>query len=102
MNSQLGELYGPLYFLVIQGRQTWMDVLESLRRDYVFAPGNELPDHELNLWLFWVEHDRQRLFHHAVDAPLGGRHQRVGVLWSGVQTQITSTPPASSISLAEW
>jgi hypothetical protein len=54
---QLEELYGPLAFLVIEGRQTFRDLLASLGRNYVFRPGGTLPDNELKTWLFWVDND---------------------------------------------
>lgn len=57
VDKQLEELYGPLAFLVYEGRATFQDLLDTLGRDYVFADGRPLPQDELRLWLFWVDHD---------------------------------------------
>jgi hypothetical protein len=57
VEKQLEFLYGPLAFLVYEGRQTWEDLLHKLGRNHVFVAGHELPQQELDLWLFWVEHD---------------------------------------------
>lgn len=55
--KQLEELYGPLAFLVLEGRRTFQELLLTLERDHVFYGDNELPDDELKTWLFWVEND---------------------------------------------
>ncbi len=55
--QQLQELYGPLTFLVIEGRQAYQDLLTALGRNFVFIEGMHLPEHEQALWNFWVEHD---------------------------------------------
>jgi hypothetical protein len=57
VERQLEELYGPLAFLIIEGRRTFVDLLEGLGRNSVFVGGRALPDDELKTWLFWVEHD---------------------------------------------
>ena len=54
---QLEELYGPLAFLVMEGRRTFIDLLETLVRNYVFLKDESLPEDELKLWLFWIEND---------------------------------------------
>jgi hypothetical protein len=60
---QLEELYGPLAFLVWEGRRTFQDLKETLAElrgkkpedmKYIFPLSHE---NELNLWLFWVEND---------------------------------------------
>lgn len=56
IQQQLELLYGPLAFLIYEGRRTWSDLLEKLGREHVFMQ-HELPKEELNLWLFWVDHD---------------------------------------------
>ena len=56
VESQLKELYGPLAFLVYEGRRTFLDLLDRLGRNYVFEEGTELPEEELKTWLFWAEH----------------------------------------------
>jgi hypothetical protein len=56
IEKQLAELYGPLAFLIYEGRATFMDLLDTLGRDYVF--GDEpLPEDELRVRLFWVNND---------------------------------------------
>ena len=57
IERQLEELYGPLAFLILEGRQTFHELLASLGRNFVFTGGDPLPDHELKTWLFWVEND---------------------------------------------
>ena len=52
---QIECLYGPLAFLIIEGRQVFADLLESLGRDYVFVEGEALPNGELKTWLFWLD-----------------------------------------------
>lgn len=54
---QLEELYGPLTFLVYEGRQTFTDLLRSLGRQYVFHKDNPLTEEELATWLFWADND---------------------------------------------
>ena len=54
---QLEELYGPLAFLILEGKRTFKDLLEMLGRNYVFLEDESLPEDELKLWLFWVEND---------------------------------------------
>lgn len=60
---QLEELYGPLAFLVWEGRRTFQDLKETLAElrgrkpedmKYIFPLSNK---DEFNLWLFWVEND---------------------------------------------
>lgn len=56
--QQLEELYGPLAFLVLEGRRTWQDLLEVLGREDVFPTKNfTLLDKDLEIWQFWVEND---------------------------------------------
>jgi hypothetical protein len=57
IERQLEFLYGPMAFLVYEGEQTWKDLLRKLGRANVFIRGQELPQQELDLWLFWVDHD---------------------------------------------
>jgi hypothetical protein len=54
---QLEELYGPLAFLVIEGKQTFRDLLASLGRKHVFGADGEISDEDLKTWLFWVDND---------------------------------------------
>src|SRR5436305_2131974 len=54
--QQLEQLYGPLAFLVLEGEQSFRDLLEVLGRNYVFL--NEyISEDDLKIWLFWVDHD---------------------------------------------
>jgi hypothetical protein len=60
VRTQLAELYGPLAFLVYEGRATWNDLLETLGRQpnqLVFSAIQPLPEEELQTWLFWIDHD---------------------------------------------
>lgn len=57
-NRQLEELYGPLVFLVLEGRRSFEDLLDILGRRHVFAIGDSrLPEDELKTWLFWVDNE---------------------------------------------
>jgi hypothetical protein len=57
VERQLSELYGPLAFLIYEGRSTFADLLHNLGRNVVFWDDQPLPESELSLWLFWVDHD---------------------------------------------
>lgn len=57
IESQLEQLYGPLVFLVHEGRSSFHDFLDTLGRSYVFRSGQPLSPPELQLWLFWVDHE---------------------------------------------
>jgi hypothetical protein len=56
VERQLEELYGPLAFLLYEGRRTFLDLLDTLGRNYVFLGGKPISEEELKTWLFWVEH----------------------------------------------
>lgn len=55
VERQLEELYGPMAFLLYEARRTYQDLLDTLKRDYVFIKGKPLPEQELKTWLFWAE-----------------------------------------------
>ena len=55
VERQLEELYGPLTFLIHEGRRTYADLLENLERDHVFEGDEPLPEDEQKMWLFWIE-----------------------------------------------
>jgi hypothetical protein len=55
--QQLEELYGPLAFLILEGRRTFQDLLAALGRNHVFLGNNPLLEKELKTWLFWAEND---------------------------------------------
>jgi hypothetical protein len=57
IERQLEELYGPLAFLILEGRQTLHELLASLGRKHVFTEDRPLLDDELKTWMFWVEND---------------------------------------------
>jgi hypothetical protein len=57
IERQLEELYGPLHFLILEGRQTFKELLASLGRRNVFLEGKSLSESDLKTWLFWVEND---------------------------------------------
>ena len=52
---QLEELYGPLAFLIWDGKRTFEDLLEILGRNYVFPPSGIITEDELKTWLFWLD-----------------------------------------------
>lgn len=55
--KQLEELYGPLAFLIIEGRRTFKDLLSILGRKYVFLKDVEISEEEFETWMFWAEND---------------------------------------------
>jgi len=55
--KQLEELYGPLAFLIIEGRRTFKDLLEVFGRKYVFVDDKPLSKEEFKIWMFWAEND---------------------------------------------
>lgn len=55
--QQLEELYGPLAFLILEGKQSFRDMFAILGRNFLLIEGNVLPENELPVWLFWVEND---------------------------------------------
>jgi len=55
VERQIEELYGPLAAALYEGRRTFLDLLDSLGRPYVFPPEGELPEDELRTWLYWAE-----------------------------------------------
>ena len=55
VERQIEELYGPLAATLYEGRRTFLDLLDSLGRGYVFPEDGELPMNELRTWLFWAE-----------------------------------------------
>lgn len=52
---QLEELYGPLSFLIWDGRRAFADLLEIFGRNYVFPESGTLTEDELKTWLFWID-----------------------------------------------
>ncbi|MGK7895548.1 MAG: hypothetical protein AB4372_18525 [Xenococcus sp. (in: cyanobacteria)] len=55
VERQLEELYGPLAFLLYEGRRTFQDLLDTLGRNYVFSNNQPLSEKDLKIWLFWAE-----------------------------------------------
>lgn len=56
IERQLELLYGPLAFLIYEGRRTWQDLEQKLGRESIFRLGHPTPE-ELEVWLFWVDND---------------------------------------------
>ncbi len=58
MRRQLDELYGPLTFLLLEGRQTFQALAETLGRDQLKDEDvDSFSEPELKAWLFWVDED---------------------------------------------
>ncbi|WP_059009722.1 hypothetical protein [Streptomyces specialis] len=57
VERQLSELYGPLFFLVHEGKSSFEDFCRNLGRPYVFGPGGTITPEDLDVWLFWVDQD---------------------------------------------
>jgi hypothetical protein len=55
IERQIEELYGPLAAALYEGRRTFLDLLDSLGRRYVFLNDRPLTAEELKTWLFWAE-----------------------------------------------
>src|SRR5918992_4081292 len=55
VERQIEELYGPLAFLIYEGRRNFLDLLDTLGRRTVFVGNRPLPQDELQTWLFWAE-----------------------------------------------
>jgi hypothetical protein len=70
IEKQLEELYGPLAFWVMDGKDSYADLLGVLGRDEVFIDDKELTPGELKAWLFWIEND------------IFPRHERIQTLLS--------------------
>lgn len=56
IERQLEELYGPLFFLVLEGRSSFRDFCETVGRDFM-PQGGTLSRADLDAWLFWVDND---------------------------------------------
>lgn len=54
LECQLGELYGPLAFLVIEGQRVFADLVEDFGETWAVG-GRVLEDAEVDQWLFWVD-----------------------------------------------
>jgi hypothetical protein len=57
VQNQLERLYGPLAFLVYEGRKAFNDVWEKFGGQAIFTGDRELSQEELDLWLFWVDNE---------------------------------------------
>lgn len=56
--QQLEELYGPLAFLLLEGRQTFQALAETLGKDQLKDEDvDSFSEPELKAWLFWVDAD---------------------------------------------
>ncbi len=57
IEQQLEQLYGPLLFLVMEGRSAWEDFCKKFGREVIFSNYGQLAEEEKALWLFWVDHE---------------------------------------------
>ncbi|MFI6336286.1 hypothetical protein [Streptomyces sp. NPDC050535] len=57
VENQLEQLYGPLLFLVKEGRSAFDDFCDTLGHTPAFPPDGHLSSAERDLWLFWVDHE---------------------------------------------
>ena len=57
VQNQLERLYGPLAFLIYEGRKAFNDIWEKFGAKSIFTEDGELSEKELDLWLFWVDHE---------------------------------------------
>jgi hypothetical protein len=55
VERQIEELYGPLAGALYEGRRTFLDLLDSLGRRFVFPESGSLSANDLKTWLFWAE-----------------------------------------------
>jgi hypothetical protein len=56
--QQLEELYGPLAFLLLEGRQTFHDLEEVLGREHLKDEDvASFSEPELEVWRFWIDTD---------------------------------------------
>ncbi len=56
--QQLEELYGPLAFLLLEGRQTFQALADTVGRDHLKDDDvDSFSESELKAWLFWVDAD---------------------------------------------
>lgn len=56
--QQLEELYGPLAFLVLEGEQSFRELLEVLGRNFVLlGEDGTISEQDLKTWFFWIEND---------------------------------------------
>lgn len=53
--AALDELYIPLMFMAVRGRNVFRSFLLTLGRGYVFMWRGDLPKSEMNLWGAWAE-----------------------------------------------
>lgn len=54
VERQLGELYGPLAFLVLEGARVFQDLVEDFGTDWL-NKGRALTPEEAERWLYWTE-----------------------------------------------
>ena len=57
VERQIEELYGPLAASLYEGRRTYLDLLDTLGRDYVFPNDGHISESDLRTWFFWAETD---------------------------------------------
>lgn len=58
IRQQLNQLYGPLAFLLLEGRQTFQALADTLGREHLIDSDVEtFSKAELQAWLFWIDAD---------------------------------------------
>ncbi|MFE3057132.1 hypothetical protein [Nocardia sp. NPDC059239] len=57
VETQLAELYGPLAFLVLEGKSSLGDLESNLGRRAIFRDDDPWSADELATWLYWVDND---------------------------------------------
>jgi hypothetical protein len=58
IRQQLNQLYGPLAFLLLEGRQTFQALADTLGRERLIDSDVEtFSEAELKAWLFWIDAD---------------------------------------------
>lgn len=58
IRRQIVELYGPLAFLLLEGRQTFQALADTLGREHLIDEDvDTFSEQELKAWLFWVDAD---------------------------------------------
>jgi hypothetical protein len=53
--TQLGELYGKIYGLLVENQRAFTVVLNAFDRKFVFKGDQGLPAEEKEIWLYYVE-----------------------------------------------
>ncbi|MFC4611107.1 hypothetical protein ACFO9E_25420 [Streptomyces maoxianensis] len=57
VEKQLEQLYGPLLFLILEGKSAFRDFCQTLGRNYVFDGNGHIRPDDLKTWLYWVDNE---------------------------------------------